>query len=107
MYNKPAQLELNFPMPESDGVAEALDEMAALVLEDRNAKQGNDAPSDKLKWKTVSKELSKAHWDYIEGLLLAHGISESVVDTVAYHYTTAFQHGFEHGVEYMEERDGH
>jgi hypothetical protein len=64
---------------------------------------GYDAPSDKPKWKTVSKELSEAHWNYIEGLLLTHGISKSVVETVAYHYTTAFQHGFEHGVEHMEE----
>ena len=39
------------------------------------------------------------HWDYIEKFLIVHGESEEVIKRIKFHYTTAFRHGWKHGVE--------
>jgi hypothetical protein len=51
-----------------------------------------------------SAELAKAHWDYVRGLLIAHGVAQDLVDVAAYNYTTAFAHGYKHAIE--DERSG-
>lgn len=53
-------------------------------------------------WKEEAKKLSEAHWKWVEGLLAATDKNQFHLDLVAYVYRTAFQHGFEHGVEYVE-----
>lgn len=53
------------------------------------------------------KELSEAeiqaglHWDYVKGVLALYLSSESIVQQAAYHYKTAFVHGWKHGQEAM------
>lgn len=46
-----------------------------------------------------AEQLAQAHWGYIEGLLLAHNLTQAEVDAAAYHYTTAFVHGYKHAME--------
>ena len=46
-----------------------------------------------------SKELADAHWFYIKSLLTEHGIPGPEIKRIEFHYTTAFIHGFKHGVE--------
>ena len=44
-------------------------------------------------------ELAEQHWGYIDGLLQRSRLPESELELVKYAYTTAFIHGFRHGVE--------
>ena len=46
--------------------------------------------------------LAFAHWDYLRKTLLVHGLSKKKVDIIGHHYTTAFIHGYKHGVEDTE-----
>jgi hypothetical protein len=50
-------------------------------------------------------ETATAHWDYVGSVLLAHGIDENSDVFIAsrFHYITAFEHGWKHGVESMKE----
>mgnify|MGYP001597567485 CR=1 FL=1 len=46
----------------------------------------------------TAREQAKAHWGYIEGLLLATGFSGDI-QMLEYIYCSSFVHGFRHGVE--------
>ena len=48
--------------------------------------------------KTVAAE----HWKYIQRLLLAHRVDFELIDKIAFHYQTAFVHGWKHGWEGAE-----
>ena len=52
---------------------------------------------------TRAKELAEAHWAYIRGILEAHGIEEKKIKEAAYHYPTAFVHGYKHAIEDIKE----
>ncbi len=43
--------------------------------------------------------LANAHWSYIRGLLVAHGVIEEEVDIIGFHYKEAFKHGWKHAKE--------
>lgn len=51
---------------------------------------------------TRAKDLARAHWSYIEGILKAHDHVERTVVTARYHYLTAFEHGYKHAIEDAE-----
>jgi len=46
-----------------------------------------------------NEKLAWDHWNYIEGVLRTQGIEVKQLETIKYHYTTAFIHGYKHGVE--------
>jgi len=46
-------------------------------------------------------KLINDHWGYVQSLLDAHNISDIQIHIARYHYTTAFEHGFKHALEYM------
>ena len=45
------------------------------------------------------KELANDHWSYVEAILIAHGQPDDLISMVGFHYKTALQHGYKHGVE--------
>lgn len=49
--------------------------------------------------------MSEDHWSYVEKVLRAHGENEDVIKKCGFHYKTAFDHGFKHGVESEKEKD--
>lgn len=51
---------------------------------------------------SVAKRLANEHWSYIESLLNVHGIDKGIIGIVGWHYRKAMEHGFKHGIEYME-----
>ena len=52
----------------------------------------------------IAKKLANDHGNYIEELLTAHDEPQNVIDIVAFHYQSAFIHGFKHGVEWLREQ---
>ena len=42
------------------------------------------------------KELCQAHWEYVKGVL-EHAGTGGDIETIAYHYLTAMEHGYKHG----------
>lgn len=50
----------------------------------------------------VLSKLSNDHWKYVEKTLLNHGTDEKLIEICGYHYLTAFEHGYKHGVEAMQ-----
>jgi hypothetical protein len=51
-----------------------------------------------------AKELAEAHFEgYIKNVLRTHGINETVLNIVSFHYKSAFVHGFKHGIEEIKE----
>lgn len=54
---------------------------------------------NRLTSETVAQELAEKHWNYIENLLKRIKDDE-MVETIGFHYKTAFVHGFKHGVEW-------
>ncbi len=46
-----------------------------------------------------AKQLASEHWSYIAGLLTVHGMTDNEIAQCAYHYQTAFVHGYKHAVE--------
>jgi hypothetical protein len=48
----------------------------------------------------AGRDLTKAHWKYIKKLLTMNGIPKDILEIVEFHYNTAMEHGFKHGVEY-------
>jgi len=48
------------------------------------------------------KELAEKHWNYIKSLLEAHNIDKNVIELIGFHYKTALEHGFKHGLENKE-----
>ena len=53
-----------------------------------------------------TEELAKAHWDYIEKLLITHDVMGEERNIIGFHYKTAFIHGYKHGVEYISKSKG-
>jgi hypothetical protein len=53
--------------------------------------------------KEKSEALAKAHWGYVESVLLTHGLNSLFVKDIGFHYQTAFIHGYKHGVQDTEE----
>ena len=51
---------------------------------------------------TRLEEISESHWNYIEKILKAVGTSEILLSNCKLHYTSAFKHGYRHGVEDRE-----
>ena len=45
----------------------------------------------------TAEQLAGRHWEYIESLLEQHGIEETNLEGIGFHYVTAFVHGFKHG----------
>ena len=45
----------------------------------------------------LSKELTQEHWKYIEDVLINHGIPDSELERIGFHYRTAMIHGYKHG----------
>jgi hypothetical protein len=43
-----------------------------------------------------------AHWQYISDLLTTHGTDKAMIETIGFHYKTAFIHGAGHMQELME-----
>ena len=39
------------------------------------------------------------HWDYVAGVINAVECANISIETIEYHYKTAFEHGYKHGVE--------
>ncbi len=52
-------------------------------------------------------KLASAHWDYVGSVLTAHGIApdSKLFCACAFHYISAFEHGWKHGVEHMKEQE--
>ena len=53
-------------------------------------------------------ELADQHWQYISNLLAVSMPQERfdmMIDSIAFHYRTAFLHGYKHGIEAMEARE--
>lgn len=52
-----------------------------------------------------AEKLAVDHWNYINGLYKILGIkSEKQIMELAFHYKTAFMHGFKHGIQSMKEK---
>ena len=64
---------------------------------------GQEQPDDSL---CIAKKQAHEHWRYIESVLFAHGTDETTVELVGFHYRTAMEHGFKHGVEYAGAKNG-
>ena len=45
------------------------------------------------------KELSKAHWKYLERILKVHLIEPKEIEIAKEHYISTFIHGYKHGQE--------
>jgi len=48
----------------------------------------------------IVKALVKAHWSYIEAVLISHGEHPDVIKKCMLHYCTAFEHGYKHGYKH-------
>lgn len=47
-----------------------------------------------------AEALANAHWSYVSALLARHGsFEDGELETIEFHYKTAFEHGFGHGHE--------
>ena len=44
-------------------------------------------------------KLAEEHWEYIDKLLELHAVEKELRDIIAYHYKTAFIHGYKHAKE--------
>ena len=54
---------------------------------------------------STAAELAEAHWEYVESVLRAHGVEDEATEVYAFHYKTAFIHGYKHGAESMSDKD--
>jgi len=52
-----------------------------------------------MKTETELTQLIEEHWAYIESLLRAHGLEAPDINLAAFHYKTAFRHGYKHAME--------
>lgn len=43
--------------------------------------------------------MAKDHWEYVQGVMMVHGIDPITIDQCGSHYQDAFVHGYKHGVE--------
>lgn len=53
----------------------------------------------------LAKKLIEQHWNYVDRMLLMHGIEQRDRLLAEQHYTTAGLHFFKHAVEALLERD--
>lgn len=60
-------------------------------------------PSSPEAWRLKSNEEATAHWEYVKSVLLQHEVSQREIDNCGSHYKAAFQHGWKHGVEFINE----
>ena len=51
--------------------------------------------------KEAGKKLAEEHWGYVEKLLSEHHQEDGLVEMIGFHYMSAMEHGFKHGVEYV------
>lgn len=51
-----------------------------------------------------AKALAEAHWGYVMRVLIEHDECEETVKKCAFHYVSAFVHGFKHGVESCQQK---
>lgn len=51
-----------------------------------------------------SETLAKDHWGYIKSLMETHRVDENTINTMGFHYVTAFVHGYKHAQEDMQSR---
>jgi len=50
-------------------------------------------------------ELAEAHWSYVQGVLEAtSALSQEEIDMCAFHYISAFEHGYKHAREDCDAR---
>ncbi len=49
-------------------------------------------------------ELAEAHWAYVEELLRTHQCDELTLQLCRFHYVSAFNHGYKHGIEELVAR---
>jgi len=54
-----------------------------------------------------AKQLAREHWEYLCKVLKTHNAPTDAIDTIGFHYKTAFIHGFKHGIEYTEDEINH
>jgi len=47
----------------------------------------------------IGEKLAWAHWSYIEKILKTARVNVKELESIKIHYTTAFIHGYKHGVE--------
>lgn len=47
----------------------------------------------------TAQETAGSHWEYIRALLETHDIPQKTMDQIAFHYQSAFVHGWKHGKE--------
>lgn len=52
-----------------------------------------------------AEKLAKAHWEYLDSVLMSHAVSSHERELCGHHYRTAFVHGFKHGVESIQGDD--
>ncbi len=45
------------------------------------------------------EKTAEDHWNYVAGVLAAHGEDSEVIDKCGHHYRTAFAHGWKHAIE--------
>lgn len=70
----------------------------------------NPAEPSKMVEMSYVKKLSNDHWGYVEDVLfkifeittIKELSKDQIVELIEFHYKSAFEHGFKHGVEYME-----
>jgi len=50
--------------------------------------------------------LAVEHWDYVQAVILnsESNIHPRLLDTIGFHYITAFKHGYGHGYENCEKK---
>ena len=51
------------------------------------------------------EKIVSEQWNYVESLLRNAGVTDDFIKIAGFHYTTAFRHGFKHGVEWVMERN--
>jgi hypothetical protein len=70
---------------------------------DVTSKQSTQTSLSQDTLQSQSREVSvcqaKAHWKYVESVLMAHRIPLYEIDICGLHYKTAFEHGYGHGAE--------
>ena len=66
-------------------------------------------PGEQQHEKAFVKKLINDHWNYIEGVLVKSDItgcrSPNSIKEIEFHYKTAFEHGWKHAMEYVNDAD--
>ena len=62
-------------------------------------------PAHRFMWEDEVQEVVRRHWEFVDGILDAHGVTENDRELIGFHYRIAMGHGFKHGVRWREEYD--